>query len=81
MSQDWAAPWAQRPFQGFVSPCLDCCNPLTAWLFRDGASQVEHTGGKHKGLGLYSDLGEFMQSCKQKRNGRKPGKLCPTQHG
>lgn len=61
MSQDWAAPWAQKPFQVLVIPRLDYSNTFTAWLCKDGASWVEYTGrNQEEGWTCDRGLGEFM---------------------
>ena len=75
MSQDWAAPWAQKPFQVLVIPCLDYSNTLTAWLCKDGASWVEYTGrNQEEGLDMRSGLGRIhVNECQL-------GKLCSSQH-
>lgn len=75
MSQDWAAPWAQKPFQALVIPRLDYSNTLMAWLHKDGASRVEYTSrSQEEGLDLPQGLGRIHA------NECQLGKLCPTQH-
>lgn len=59
-SQDWAVPWAQKPFQGLVIPCLDYSNTLTAWLLQDSASRVEYSGrNQEEDLDLQQGLGRI----------------------